>query len=55
MYGMDTLRELVRTFPPDLSAQAVVERILQDVRQFVGNFPQSDDVTIIALRAHEIL
>ena len=52
MYGMDALRELVEGFPPGLNAQAMVERILQDVRKFVGDFPQSDDMTIIALRVH---
>ena len=50
MYGMDSLRELVESFPPELNAQAMVERILQEVRKFVGDFPQSDDMTIIALR-----
>ena len=53
MYGMDALRELVGTFQPGMDAQAVVERILQDVRKFVGDFPQSDDMTIIAVRVYE--
>lgn len=54
MYGMDTLRKLIGTFPPGLSAQSVVERILQDVRRFVGDYPQSDDMTIIAARVYEV-
>ena len=52
IYGMESLRGLVESFPPGLNAQAMVERILQDVRKFVGDFPQSDDMTIIALRVY---
>jgi|GEM_PF-3570971 len=54
MYGMEALRELVGTFHANLSAQSIVERISQDVRKFVGDFPQSDDMTIIALRVYEV-
>jgi sigma-B regulation protein RsbU (phosphoserine phosphatase) len=54
MYGMETLRELVETFGPNLNAQAMVERILQDVGRFVGDFPQSDDMTVIAMRVYEL-
>ena len=54
MYGMDALRELVKGFPSGLNAQAMVERILQNVRKFVGDFPQSDDMTVIALRAYSV-
>ncbi len=50
MYGMDALRELMEKLPPDQDSHAIVEKILQDVREFVGDFPQSDDMTIIALR-----
>ena len=50
MYGMSVLRNLVETFELGISAQSVVERILQDVRKFVGDYPQSDDMTIVALR-----
>jgi sigma-B regulation protein RsbU (phosphoserine phosphatase) len=54
MYGMDALKELVGTFQPGMRAQSIVERILQEVRKFVGDFPQSDDMTIIALRVHGV-
>ena len=54
VYGMDTLRELVESFPAGMNAQAIVEGILQDVREFVGDFPQSDDMTIIALRVRAL-
>jgi serine phosphatase RsbU (regulator of sigma subunit) len=50
MYGMESLRKLVESFSPDMKAQDMVERIIQDVKGFVGNFPQSDDMTVIVLR-----
>ena len=52
VYSMDTLRELVETFEAGLSAQAVVEGILHNVKEFVGDSPRSDDVTIVAVRVH---
>jgi serine phosphatase RsbU (regulator of sigma subunit) len=51
---MDRLRDLVGTFQPGLDAQAMVERILQDVRRFVGEFPQSDDMTIVVVSMREV-
>ncbi|MFC1715371.1 PP2C family protein-serine/threonine phosphatase [Candidatus Poribacteria bacterium] len=54
MYGMDTLKELIENLPLDINAQAIVERILQEVREFVGDFPQSDDMTVIVLRVNEV-
>ena len=53
MYGMDELKKLVGTFQHGLNAQPVIERILQDVREFVGDFPQSDDMTVIVVRVHD--
>lgn len=52
MYGMDALKELMEKLPPDQDSHAIIEKILQDVREFVGDFPQSDDMTIIVLRVH---
>ena len=51
-YSMDTLRELIETFEAGLGARAMVEGILQNVRDFVGDSPQSDDVTIVVVRVH---
>ena len=53
MFGMDALRDLIGAFQPGLNAQTIVEKILQDIREFAGDFPQSDDMTVIALRIHE--
>jgi len=54
LYSMDRLRDLVGTFQPGLDAKAMVERILQDVRRFVGEFPQSDDMTIVVVNMREV-
>ena len=53
MYSMDRMRDLVGTFQPNLSAQSMAERIIQEVRGFVGDSPQSDDMTIIVARVLE--
>lgn len=45
-YGMRRLRSVLVTGP--VAPQAVAERIIADIRRFVGNTPQSDDQTIVA-------
>ncbi len=34
----------------DNGAQAIVTRLIDDVRNFVGSTPQNDDITLIAIR-----
>ncbi|HEX7112097.1 MAG TPA: SpoIIE family protein phosphatase [Mizugakiibacter sp.] len=49
MFGMQrALQALVRPPPPD-RANAFVERLLADVRDFVGEASQADDITVLAL------
>jgi serine phosphatase RsbU (regulator of sigma subunit) len=31
-------------------AQAIVRKIIEDVRDFTGSVPQNDDITLIAIR-----
>ncbi len=31
-------------------AQAIIKRIIEDVRDFIGSVPQNDDMTLIAIR-----
>ncbi|MFC1713955.1 SpoIIE family protein phosphatase [Candidatus Poribacteria bacterium] len=50
IYGADRLMKLVGTLQPSMSAQDIVESILQDVKAFIGDSPQRDDMTIIAVR-----
>jgi len=50
IYGMDALRELVGTFQPNLSVQTIIEKVIENVKRFAGDRPQSDDMTVIAMR-----
>ena len=48
-YGVDRMMQSVRASAND-SAQAVIKRIIEDVREFTGSVPQNDDITVIAIR-----
>jgi phosphoserine phosphatase RsbU/P len=48
-YGVDRMMQSVRASAND-GAQAIVKRILEDVREFTGSVPQNDDITVIAIR-----
>src|SRR5437762_116312 len=48
-FGVDRMMQSVRASAND-SAQAIVRRIIEDVREFTGSVPQNDDMTLIAIR-----
>ena len=48
-FGVDWMMQSVRASAND-SAQAIVKRIIEDVREFTGSVPQNDDMTLIAIR-----
>jgi sigma-B regulation protein RsbU (phosphoserine phosphatase) len=48
-FGVDRMMQSVRASAND-GAQAVVKRIIEDVREFTGSVPQNDDITVIAIR-----
>ena len=48
-FGVDRMMQSVRASAND-SAQAIVKRIIEDVREFTGSVPQNDDITLIAIR-----
>lgn len=48
-YGDERLREVVRAHLDD-SAQAVREAVLADVQRFMGDRPQSDDISLLVLK-----
>ncbi|MGB9595957.1 MAG: two-component regulator propeller domain-containing protein [Candidatus Poribacteria bacterium] len=50
VYGVDRLNELIRNAPSDLSANDMIQYILNDVQKFVGESKQYDDITLIVLR-----
>src|SRR6266853_4982474 len=48
-FGLDRMMESVRASAND-GAQAIVKKIIGDVRDFTGSAPQNDDITLIAIR-----
>ena len=50
MYQTERLLEVVRQADVDMSAQEMVDLIVQDVAEFAGGVELSDDITIVALR-----
>jgi sigma-B regulation protein RsbU (phosphoserine phosphatase) len=48
-FGLDRMMQSMRASAND-SAQAIVKKIIGDVRDFTGSAPQNDDITLIAIR-----
>ena len=48
-FGLERTIEAVRASATD-GAQAIVKRVIDDVRNFTGSNPQNDDITLIAIR-----
>jgi serine phosphatase RsbU (regulator of sigma subunit) len=47
-FGMERMSETFRSAAP-LGAEAVLIRIQEDLRQFTGEGPQMDDITMVAI------
>jgi sigma-B regulation protein RsbU (phosphoserine phosphatase) len=48
-FGPDRMIECVRTSAPE-GAMAIITRLIDELRAFVGAQPQNDDITLIAIR-----
>ena len=48
-FGIKKLMDVVQASAA-AGAPAVIEQVTTEVKEFVGNFPQNDDITLIALR-----
>jgi sigma-B regulation protein RsbU (phosphoserine phosphatase) len=48
-FGLDRMMQSVRASATN-GAQAIVRKIIEDVRDFTGSLPQNDDITLIAIR-----
>ena len=53
LYGFERLEALVRSLPPDLSPQALIEAVLADVSTFIGSAEPNDDMTIVVAKLKE--
>jgi sigma-B regulation protein RsbU (phosphoserine phosphatase) len=49
-YGMDRLIEVLNSVPPGSAAEFVVDEIVKSVQEFAAEAPQSDDITVLAIR-----
>jgi phosphoserine phosphatase RsbU/P len=48
-FGLERMMQSVRVSATN-GAQAIVRKIIEDVRDFTGSVPQNDDITLIAIR-----
>ncbi len=49
-YGMDRLKASIKTYAKSKTAQEIHDAILQDVRTFMGDYPQADDITLLVVK-----
>lgn len=49
LFEMDRVRELYNGEPPPLDAEKIIDHVFSSVRTFAGSYPQSDDITCMAL------
>ncbi len=50
LYGFERLETLVRSLESNISPQALIEAVLEDVAAFVGSAEQHDDITLVAVK-----
>jgi sigma-B regulation protein RsbU (phosphoserine phosphatase) len=48
-FGPERMIESVRASAPK-GARAIIDRLIEELRSFVGSQPQNDDITLIAIR-----
>ncbi len=48
-FGLESMKRAIQASAPE-GAAAVVRRVAEEVRAFVGDHPQHDDITLIAIR-----
>jgi sigma-B regulation protein RsbU (phosphoserine phosphatase) len=49
-FGMDRLKETVKKYASLATAQEIHDAILADVRAFMGDYPQADDITLLVVK-----
>ena len=50
MYGTDRFKELTAQIPEECSAEEVIQRIVEDVQNFVQEAEQYDDLTLVVVK-----
>lgn len=51
-YGMDRLKESINKNSTLKTAQQIHDAILKDVYDFMGEYPQADDITLIVVKCN---
>ncbi len=49
-YGMDRLKASVKAHSKGKTAQEIHDGIIKDVRDFMGDYPQADDITLLVVK-----
>ncbi len=49
-YGMDRLKASVKAHSKGKTAQEIHDAIIKDVRDFMGDYPQADDITLLVIK-----
>ena len=50
MYGTERFKQLVAQMPDNYSAEEIIQHIVDDVHEFVGDAEQYDDLTIVVIK-----
>jgi phosphoserine phosphatase RsbU/P len=50
LYGFDRLGKAIKNAKSNISSDEMIHHIMQDIRFFVGNAEQFDDMTVVVLR-----
>lgn len=50
MYGSERLKQFISQIPNEASAEEVIQRIVEDVHNFVGESEQYDDLTLVVIK-----
>jgi serine phosphatase RsbU (regulator of sigma subunit) len=51
--GMDRFKEIIKKNAKLKTAQDIYNAILADVKQFMGSYPQADDITLLVLKVRD--
>lgn len=53
LYGEKRLKELLNSLPETATAKEICDAVQEDIKKFVGEVSQSDDITMLALKFNE--
>ncbi len=54
-FGFERLETLLNALPADITPQAVIDRIMATLRDYLGGEEPQDDITILVIRSQEVV